>query len=297
MAEEHCRLCRSADTAVIFDAPMRSGGVGSDFAEGHKILECGDCGYVFLSPASDDLDQLYESDEFRERFYNEVFVNANREQLDREANQKSQRIGLDAVRGKVVAEYGCGPGVFLDLIKDAAAGTIGVEPTKSFHEILKANGHQCCSYGNDGLIKDGAIDVAVSFDAIEHVLDPTAFLDDIFRALKKGGALYLSMPNHADLLKGVCPEAYNPFNYQLAHLSYFTGPVAESLLGAAGFSDVTEGYLHKYGIDNLLQWAAHGKPGVYDGDLKTDEAFDGAYGSGIERLGISSHLFLTARKT
>jgi len=293
---EKCGLCEATETSVIYDGAMRSGGVGSDFVDGHHILECGVCGYIFLDPVSGDLKALYETDEFRKRFYNEVMVDANKAQLDREADVKIERIGIDAVAGRVVAEYGCGPGLFLDRVRDAAKETIGIEPTQAYHEILGRDGHKVFSYGDDEGLREIEVDVAVSFDAIEHVLDPKGFAGNIFSALKSGGVLYLSMPSHDDLLKSIRPDVYDSFNYQLAHLSYFTGAVAAELLEAASFRDVNVGYLHKYGIDNLLQWSVHGEPGAFEGAAAFDLDFDASYKAEIERMGIASHLFITARK-
>jgi SAM-dependent methyltransferase len=58
---------------------------------------------------------------------------------------------------------------------------------------------------------DGAFDVVVALEVIEHLIDPDAFLDEIVRVLAPGGAVILSTPRLdsflvvASLLMGVQP--------------------------------------------------------------------------------------------
>lgn len=44
-------------------------------------------------------------------------------------------------------------------------------------------------------IKDNSIDFIVTFQVIEHIQDDEAFIEEIFRVLKKGGKLILTTPN------------------------------------------------------------------------------------------------------
>ena len=49
-------------------------------------------------------------------------------------------------------------------------------------------------------IKNDTKDIAVALDVIEHSIDPNQFLENISKKLKKGGKVFLSLPN-ADSLK------------------------------------------------------------------------------------------------
>lgn len=52
----------------------------------------------------------------------------------------------------------------------------------------------CASAAQTGL-ESASVDVAVSFETIEHMPDPTAFIDELSRVLTPGGTLVLSTPN------------------------------------------------------------------------------------------------------
>lgn len=52
----------------------------------------------------------------------------------------------------------------------------------------------CTSAAQTGL-ESASIDLAVSFETIEHMPDPAAFIDELWRVLAPGGTLMLSTPN------------------------------------------------------------------------------------------------------
>ena len=81
-----------------------------------------------------------------------------------------------------------------------------------------------------------------------------------------------------------------------AHLNYFTNETAKILLEQQGFKVVYTGYIHKYNLSNILQWAKFGKPGKFDTTKVFDEHFNNSYINEVNRLGLSSHLFLVAKK-
>jgi hypothetical protein len=56
-------------------------------------------------------------------------------------------------------------------------------------------------------------------------------------------------------------------------------------------------FLHKYGVENMIRWAKYGTVGeVEEVDGLFDRIFNNHYRSEIERLGISSHLFIKGKK-
>jgi SAM-dependent methyltransferase len=69
-------------------------------------------------------------------------------------------------------------------------------------------------------LPDHALDLAVSFETIEHLPDAAALLVELRRVLRPGGCLVLSTPNRA--FRG---HTDNPF-----HVREFTGPELRDLL-------------------------------------------------------------------
>lgn len=62
------------------------------------------------------------------------------------------------------------------------------------------------------LIESNSIDIAVSFETIEHVLEPDILLSEIHRVLKGDGILLLSTPNGICTQKKYPQKPYNPFH-------------------------------------------------------------------------------------
>jgi len=79
-------------------------------------------------------------------------------------------------RGRGIGDFGCGPGVFLDLLVDAGfpAETLqGVDVSAEAIAALRAKGLRAFH----GSFADfpGRVDIAVFIDVLEHVFDPDAF--------------------------------------------------------------------------------------------------------------------------
>ncbi len=292
-----CGICNSSEMRVIYSGRIRSGGIGSDFVEGHQVNQCVTCDFVFLNRLPEDINSFYESNAYREAFDYEIDISSMQKKFDPEQHARINRIGIENVRGKVVADFGAGPGIFIDAISAVAQKTIVVEPSQKYRDYLSQRGHKCFPYA-DQMLKEhtGQVDVVVSFDTIEHIPNVSEFTKQIHQSLKTGGVLYLSMPNLNDLIRSICPSDYNPFYFQVAHVNYFSKDTAARLLKDSGFANVSVDYIHKYNINNIFQWCKNGKPGAFDTHETFDRAFHSHFIAEIERLGVASHLFITATK-
>jgi ubiquinone/menaquinone biosynthesis C-methylase UbiE len=102
------------------------------------------------------------------------------------------------VAGKLVLDIACGEGYGSAALQRAgAAKVIGVDISESTCM------HACKKYRIDARVggaeliplPDNCVDVVVSFETIEHVADPGAFLDECRRVLKPGGMIIISTPN------------------------------------------------------------------------------------------------------
>ena len=295
----NCPLCKEKSQLNIFyNGDIRSGGLGSPLVSGYKVLQCGKCDLVFLDKIPANIQEFYEGDSYRENFDYQIDVVSLQKKFDHEQNSRISRIGVERMRGKVVADFGCGPGIFIDAIARVAGSKIVVEPSIKYREFLSARGHRCFSYAHELLQELGPeVDIAVSFDAVEHVPDCLGFIESIHASLKPGGYFYLSMPNIEDMLRFINPEKYNPFYFQVSHVNYFSAKTAANLLSLAGFVEVSIDFLHKYKIENVFRWLSQGSPGAFNCGEIFDRSFHDTYVANIERLGISSHLFLTAKKS
>jgi 2-polyprenyl-3-methyl-5-hydroxy-6-metoxy-1,4-benzoquinol methylase len=288
-----CKLCGSPDVNTIYKGPIRSGGAESGYEDGFTVKECGACGIAFLDPFPNELRNYYETEDYWRSHHGPIEIRKLQQKLGPEQLRWAYEIGTERLRDKRIADFGCGAGLFLDLIGGIAAETIGVDLARHFQPHLEANGHRYIQNAND--LGDESIDVAVSFDTLEHLMNPKQFLDAIFAAMVPRGIFFLGVPNQNDFLKELVP-AYLPFFYHKSHLFYFSATTLINLLEEIGFQHCTVRYVHKYDIMNLISWARDGKGTGKKGSDLFDQFTEDAFQTNIERQGIASHIFVEAYK-
>ena len=114
-------------------------------------------------------------------------------------------MGLDAARtidrfhpvdGETVVDVGGGPGFTAEALRDLGATAFTLDPF-----IDELHLHDRTPVGalvGDGLrlpLGTDSVDVCCSFNAVEHVVDPWAFLDEIVRVVRPGGLVFVGVTN------------------------------------------------------------------------------------------------------
>ena len=101
-------------------------------------------------------------------------------------------------------DFGCGNGAQTLDFASGFATTIGVDVHPSFLKSLRQRAESRGLDGHvfamryDGLrlpLRDASIDAAISFEVLEHVADEALTLGELYRVLRPGGVLALSVPN------------------------------------------------------------------------------------------------------
>ncbi|KKQ91796.1 MAG: Methylase involved in ubiquinone/menaquinone biosynthesis [Microgenomates group bacterium GW2011_GWC1_39_7b] len=125
---------------------------------------------------------------------------------------------LRASRGKVL-DIGCSNGVFLDICKERGWQTFGVEPSES-GMTAERKGHKISRiYFEKSSFPDNSFDLVIMNHTLEHVDDADLILKKIHRILKKGGILYVDVPNAGGLGSKIMGDKWtlklpNEHNYQ-----------------------------------------------------------------------------------
>ncbi len=135
--------------------------------------------------------------------------------------------------GLDVLEAGCGEGYGADLIAGVARRVIGLDYDESAVAHVRARYPRVeMRHGNlaELPLKDGAVDVVVNFQVIEHLWDQGQFVAECFRVLRPGGTLLMSTPNRITFSPGR-DTPINPFHTRELNAGELT-----ELLTAAGFS-------------------------------------------------------------
>ncbi len=169
-------------------------------------------------------------------------------------------LGAD-FRGGLMLEIGSGIGMFVAVASRLGLDVVGVEPAANSYgglraaidELLSANGLP------DRLIipapaealpwPDGTFDHVVSFQVLEHVVDPARVLSEAARVLKPGGDLYMEMPNYRSFVEGHFGLAWCP-------ALCWSKRVAKAYVAAAGRNPAFLDEINFVTEAKLVSWTA-----------------------------------------
>lgn len=285
-----CLICGATSWRSCYHGSIRMGSFGKKSPDDLDVWECGDCGARYLPPVMADIEAYYKSGEYRDDLSQGNAVDEYFRLTDNDQPHKLDLIGMHQLRGKSVADIGCGAGPFLDLVKGFASQTIAVEPNQCYHESLRQRGHQVYTWAQDVPASlAGQIDAAVSYSVLEHVENPLSFLQDIRRLLKPGGMLALSTPNADDWMVANSAD-YAAFFYRKVHLWYFTAAALKRLATLAGFESCEVTFDHRFDLSNAMVWMRDKRP-TGNGKLPFDAALNAAWREHLIREGRSDYLY------
>ena len=164
---------------------------------------------------------------------------------------------LEHVRpGMTVLDVGAGEGAFSAALAEHGATPIAVdvadEPLRRLRARFPGIEARRARAGEKLPVADREADAVWAGEVMEHVVDTGAFATELRRALKPGGALILTTPDHPRRLLvrfALRPRAFDDHVWPYAdHLRFFTRRTLRMVLADAGFDDVTitsrHGHLH-----------------------------------------------------
>jgi SAM-dependent methyltransferase len=100
---------------------------------------------------------------------------------------------------RVASQYTTSEGVLLDIAPQDHEGARPFFPDMIKVKTFDINPHSGCDYIGDickrnDFLEDGSFDYIVCTEVLEHVLYPFDAVDEIFRLLKRGGYVFLTVP-------------------------------------------------------------------------------------------------------
>ncbi len=268
-----CPLCR--ESGVLPWATIRDHQKAT--AETFTVVRCAACGLIFLNPrpCGAALQRLYGPDygpytaDARENL--EVF-NSGRTMFDRWKNRVkrdvfscvlgypspdrlsagrrlaarlfSRRVLLVHYRlprwvpGGRVLEIGCGPGYFLNVLRELGWQPTGLEWDAAFARRVSGETGIPVLETPESLsaVPDESFDAVVLWHVLEHVPDPVWMMRQARRVLRRGGELRMEVPNalalSATLLKPYWTAVAEP-----RHFFHFSPSTLVMVLRAAGWTD------------------------------------------------------------
>lgn len=229
-------------------------------------VRCRRCGLIYVDPmpllAEVDMDALYHTAYFTAE--PAAAVEPDLARMD----TLLQRAGITPGSEVSYLEVGFGRGAVLMAAQERGVKATGVEISR---ELLEAFRERSAIPVHHGALPELGLPAA-SFDliylsqVIEHLTDPRAYLKAIFRLLKPGGKLYLSLPNEGSLffkLASRYKRWRDGSTYHLSplyppyHLYGFTRKSLTTLLGQEG--------LHVVFYDAHMEAVSSGTSGLRRG--------------------------------
>lgn len=139
---------------------------------------------------------------------------------------------LNLAKDAKIVDLGCGPGYFLDEMKERAyTNVIGVTLSPGDISICEGKGHKIAKYDLSFLPqKDGYHDESVDFIFLRHALEhspyPIFSLMEYNRILKQGSKIYIEVP---------APDCERKHEWNLNHYSILGEQQLLALLNRTGF--------------------------------------------------------------
>ncbi|MFA6434231.1 MAG: class I SAM-dependent methyltransferase [Elusimicrobiales bacterium] len=206
--------------------------------EPFKVLQCLDCGLVFVHPLPDPAGLAAHYDE---RYYRD-WIGAQKEKRTEMWENRLNGLEESSPGGRLL-DVGCGDGAFLRLAQKRGWTVSGTEYSSY---AARYSGKILGTGVFNGELFDAAYPGA-SFDAVtmwhvlEHVADPLRYLKEVRRILKPSGLLLLAVPNVNDLLMKAAYALARFKRYRLfskndrePHLYHFSPETIKAYLEAAG---------------------------------------------------------------
>ena len=190
-----CDFCGADDTLPVLTGPDRLHGIPGEFV----LVRCNRCGLMYLDPrpTSEELDAYYPADY-------EPHVGTRKQQLGW-LRRIDYRYGVEK-RYRAIMRYcerpgrmldvGCGPGAFLDGMREHGWQVTGIEP-----------GVQPATYAREELgleiqnttledarLEPASLDLVTMWNVLEHLSGPRQALRRIAEALRPGGLLVFAIP-------------------------------------------------------------------------------------------------------
>jgi SAM-dependent methyltransferase len=294
MIKTVCKLCgSSSQISLSYDGEMRSSGQFDKFNDGIMVFRCSKCNTEFLDSSPNAISADYEEGYWKDKKGIDSLEEIEKAHIKAcvEAESWIDRIGLNRFKGKRVLDLGAGTGAFLNVIKSEALSTVAVEMDRSMKSFIDGKVSNVYSSLDDAIAGSELVDVVVSFDVFEHLVDPVSYLKDIKKVLKKNGQVIIGVPNQKDFYKDIV-TSYKRHFYHVEHLWYFSLESLKFLAEESGFYIKRPGYLHKYTFMNIVNWLKLDRPTGNPPAPSFYGKFDSDFQVWLEENGVSSHVYV-----
>ncbi len=296
-----CKICGSKACIVDYKGKIRIGSTAKQCTkEDAEIWHCQTCGlrwHDYQLP-----EDYYEGNDYWTQILGaggggDSYVQKSYERYGDRILECMNYIGTECIYGKRVLDFGCAEGMLLDAVKGIAGETIGVELNREMLGSLRKRGHYAYETLEECLEQEaGSVDAAVSFDVIEHVMDPQKVLRQLYELLDEGGRIIMGTPTDSPVLRELAGKNFEEFLFHMGHLWTFSEDSLRMCFERAGFKEIEIKNIYKYSLGNVFGWLQKKRPvGNKKYDFVTD-TLNEVWKHEMERQGKGDYLVAYARK-
>jgi len=278
---------------------------------GFDYEECNQCGSLFVNPRPPlDAFQRYYRDSpsvnfWATHFYRET-EEARRIKLVRPKAElvvlKIEQYSGKPRTGSIILDIGSGYGVLCEeLTRILPPGCIvaGIEPSQSLGKVCREKGIPLIPKQMEEVfstdLPQGTIVAAISFELLEHLHDPSTFLNACHRVLPSGALLILTTLSWAGFDLQVLRERSRSI-HPPHHINFLTPESIKVLLNRHGFHCCEVTTPGKLDIDITVKQIDEVNDPFIKGILSSDNATREAFQEVLARTCLSSHMMIVAKK-
>jgi 2-polyprenyl-3-methyl-5-hydroxy-6-metoxy-1,4-benzoquinol methylase len=223
-----CPLCGASSFVAWFEITEHSGARNG-------LVRCRSCDLVVAArePSRQQLDEYYAQ-------YSYGHEEAWKLPPATEASLAHLARRLEPYRSEArLLDVGCGAGAILGVMARHGWVTEGTELSGVAAERLRGQGHRIHLGAIEELdLEQGAYDVVILSEIIEHLLAPGVAVAAAARLLRPGGAAYITTPNFDALSRRLLGPRWRVIELP-EHVSYFNRRSLRALLKRAGLEIVS----------------------------------------------------------
>ncbi|EMM95019.1 methyltransferase domain protein [Leptospira interrogans serovar Zanoni str. LT2156] len=223
------------------------------------ILECNDCGLVYLSSLNHITEHHYENSGMHG---SEVISVSN---WLRESDTDDER-RYNFLRSKLInkrlLDFGCGAGGFLLKTLKETSLSEGVELELRLQDYYNEKELKVWTNLQKVINTNRKFDIITAFHVIEHLADPRKIILQLASVLSDHGELIIEVPNSNDALLVLYEsDEFSKFTYWSQHLFLFNNDTLAKLIKQLDLKLNWIKQIQRYPLSNHLYWLSKEKPG------------------------------------
>lgn len=282
-----CYICGS--DSFLF----RPGKVRDD--DSLKIIECNECGLVFLSSFDHIKETHYEESGMHGDILPDIQVWLNETEKD---DERRFNFLKEKMVNKTILDFGCGVGGFLLKSKRTALSVEGFELESRLQGHFQSHSVVVHNDLNKLIASGKSFDLVTAFHVVEHLMNPVEVVDQLSNLLSANGEIVIELPSSNDaLLTLYQSKPFSEFTYWSQHLYLFNADTLQKMFKKTKLKLNWIKHVQRYPLSNHLYWLSNGKPGGQKiwNQLNSKE-LESAYESTLASVGMTDTIIASIGK-